>query len=340
VSEDRLRRLPKAELHCHLEGTASPALVRAQAARHGVDVSGLVDGGRYRWRGFGGFLDAYDRASALFRTPEDYADLAEDHLSRIAADGAIYAELFVSPDHAEAGGLSADAYVAAAAEGARRAQAAHAIHCRLVVVGVRHRGAQAVERAARFAAARPPLVTGFGLAGDERVGDPADFARAFATAREAGLGLTAHAGEFRGPDAVRRTLDALRPSRLGHGVRAIEDTDLVGRIAGESVVLEVCSGSNLALGVCPDAASHPLRRLREAGCRVTVGSDDPPFFETSLLAEYRFARDRQGFGDEELLQLTRTALEAAFVDEATRAGLLARLAGSAADALGATRAGD
>ncbi|WP_235918912.1 adenosine deaminase [Aureimonas psammosilenae] len=339
IAADRLARLPKAELHCHLEGTASPALVTALAARQGVDVSDIIRDGRYIRGSFGDFLSAYDKASALLRTPEDYARLAEDYLASIALQGALYAELFVSPDHARSAGLSPRDYIEAVAEGAKRAGERHGIVARLIVVGVRHFGRQAVEDAARFAATSGlPLVTGFGMAGDERVGDPADFERAFAIARDAGLGLTVHAGEFAGPDSIARALDFLKPSRIGHGVRACEDADLVRRINAEGVVLEVCSGSNLALGVYPNAVAHPLQRLKQAGCRVTLNSDDPPFFDTDLCAEYRFAAEA-GFTEGDLAAATRTAIDAAFVDERTRGELGKRLV-SALLALGSEGARD
>ncbi|NDV86257.1 adenosine deaminase [Aurantimonas aggregata] len=330
--------MPMAELHCHIEGAAHPDLVRAHAARHGIDVSGIIRDGHYVWHDFTSFLAAYDRASSVFRSEADYADLAADHLGRLAAAGAIYAEFFVSPDHACEAGLAPEAYVASLSRGIEQARQESGIEARMIVVGVRHLGPEAVERAARFAA-RPshPLVTGFGLAGDERIGTPADFARAFAIARDAGLGLTAHAGELCGPESVRAALDALKPSRIGHGVRAIEDPELVRRIVGEGIVLEVCPGSNLALGIYPDAASHPLKRLVSAGVRVTLNSDDPPFFRTTLADEYAFAAEA-GIDAGTRLGFTRQAIEAAFVDDATRHRLLDRL-GRAAIALGAPSAG-
>jgi adenosine deaminase len=153
----------------------------------------------------------------------------------------------------------------------------------------------------------------------------ADFARAFDIARDAGLGLTIHAGEMAGAFSVRDALDHVRPSRISHGVRAIEDADLVKRIADEGVVLETCPGSNVSLQVFPDFASHPLRALHQAGCRVTLNSDDPPFFHTSLQQEYEIASQVMGFSDDEINGMTRTAIEAAFVDEATRRRLLAAL---------------
>ena len=330
--------MPLAELHCHIEGAAHPALVEAHAARHGIDVSGIIRDGRYVWHDFTSFLAAYDLASSVFRGEADYADLAADHLGRLAAQGAIYAEFFVSPDHADAAGLSPEAYVAGLSNGIEQARQDSGIEARMIVVGVRHLGPEAVERAARFAAkAGHPLVTGFGLAGDERIGTPSDFARAFAIARDAGLGLTAHAGELCGPESVRAALDALKPTRIGHGVRAVEDLDLVRRIVGEGIVLEICPGSNLALGIYPDAASHPLKSLVSAGVKVTLASDDPPFFQTSLAGEYAFAA-AVGIDAGTRLGFTRQAIEAAFVDAATRRRLLDRL-GLAAIALGAPAAG-
>ncbi|MCY1299845.1 Adenine deaminase [compost metagenome] len=153
----------------------------------------------------------------------------------------------------------------------------------------------------------------------------ADFARAFDIVRDAGLGLTIHAGELSGAFSVRDALDHVHPSRISHGVRAIEDMDLVRRLADAGVVLEVCPGSNISLQVFPDFASHPMRALYEAGVRVTLNSDDPPFFHTSLAQEYDIASAVMGFTDEEINRMTRTAIEAAFVDEPTRQRLLARI---------------
>jgi adenosine deaminase len=311
---------PLAELHCHVEGTLSPGFARELAAREGLDIAGFADAATYRWQGFSGFLAAYDRAAALLRDEDDYRRLAFDYLTGLAAQGALYSELTISPDHATASGLSPRTYLGALARGAAEAERETGIVCRFLVVGVRHLGPEAVEAAARFAA-QAPGVTGFGLAGDERLHRPRDFARAFRIAAEAGLGLTAHAGEFAGPEAVAETLDALGVSRLGHGVRAVEDAELLARLRAERITLEICPGSNIALGLYADAQAHPLARLREAGLRLTVNSDDPPFFGTDLTAEYAFA-GQAGFGPAERLALTRNAIEAAFVEAPVRRRLL------------------
>lgn len=316
----------KAELHCHIEGAAAPELVERQARKYGADTSPFIRDGAFVWHDFTSFLAAYDFAADLFRTEEDYALLAEHYLTSLAEDGAIYSEIFISPDHAAHAGLSPQAYTNALGEGIARAKAKTRIEGRMIVIGVRHFGAEAVEKAARFAATcGHPLVTGFGMAGEERFGAVADFARAFDVARDAGLGITIHAGELAGPESVEAALDHVRPSRIGHGVRATERPDLVRRIAGEGVVLEVCPGSNIALKLYPGFSQHPFPRLKAAGCKVTLSSDDPPYFHSSLRREYEVAGEYWGMGEAELIELTRTAIEAAFVDEATRTELLARL---------------
>lgn len=319
-------QVKKAELHCHIEGAASPELVKAQAARYGTDVSAFIADDHYVWSDFTEFLAAYDGAAALFRTEDDYASLAQSYLEGIAAQSAIYAEIFVSPDHAVAAGLSPEAYFNGLASGIEAARASTGIECRMIVVGIRHLGAEKVEAAARLAAGRPhPLITGFGMAGEERFGRVSDFARAFDIARDAGLGITIHAGELDGANSVRDALDHVRPARIGHGVRAIEDADVVQQLADEAVVLEVCPGSNLALRVFPDMASHPFDRLHRAGVKVTLSSDDPPHFHSSIGHEYRLAADAWGYDAAKLTGFTRTAIEAAFVDEPTRAFLLGQL---------------
>ena len=318
----------KAELHCHIEGATAPELVIRQARKYGADFSSFIDNGSFVWHDFPSFLAAYDFSASLFRTEDDYALLADHYLTSLARDGAVYSEIFISPHHAAKAGLSPKAYTDALGEGIERARARTGIEGRMIVTGVRHAGVEAVEQAARFAArCGHRLVTGFGLAGGERIGEAEDYVRAFEIAREAGLGLTIHAGEVMGWESVAAALDHIRPSRIGHGVRAAENPDLVRRIAAEGVVLECCPGSNIALGVYAGFADHPLPALRAAGCKVTLGSDDPPHFHTSLKQEYDNAARHFGLDDKALAAITRTAIQAAFVDKKTRAALLARLDG-------------
>lgn len=316
----------KAEIHCHIEGAAYPELVERLAVKYNVDLGDTIRDGRYIWSDFTTFLNAYDRASALFRTPDDYRLLAYDYFSRLAEQGAIYGEVFGSSDHAAQMGIGYRDLVEAISAGINDAKAQSGIEGRIIMTCVRHLGPHAAEAVAELVAENPhPMVTGFGMGGDERSFRVEDFAPAFAIAADAGLGLTAHAGEFGGPDSVSQALDHLGVSRIGHGVRSIEDPALVDRLVREHVVLETCPGSNIALNVYPGFSDHPLRRLHDAGVRVTLNSDDPPYFHTTLAQEYDIARDEFSFDSAMLAQCTRTAVESAFVDETTRAQLLKRL---------------
>lgn len=318
--------LLKAEIHCHLEGAASPALVEKQAQKYGIDTSSFLRDGEYVWSDFAEFIRCYDAVAQVFKTDEDYAVLTETYLTELAAANTIYSELIISPDHGDRIGLGADAYLAGVAEGIRAAKEKTGIEARIIVTGERHFGPDRVIAAAEYAARTAhPLVTGFNMAGEERMGRVADYARAFDVARDACLGLTIHAGEVCGPFSVTDALDLVKPSRIGHGVRAIEDADLVARLADSGTVLEVCPGSNIALNVYPDFESHPLKQLRDAGVRVCINSDDPPFFFTSLVREYELASETFGFSDAEINDMTRTALQCAFLDEPTRARLIAKL---------------
>lgn len=317
----------KAELHCHIEGAASTALVAAQAKKYGVNIDGLVNGADFVWHDFTSFLGAFDKAAALFRTEEDYALLSQAYFESIAGDGAIYGEIFISTNHAQSCGLDPKLYIEGLAEGMRRAKANTGIETRMIATGLRHMGPQGVEEAARYIVANPhPLITGWGMAGEERMHHPADFVRSFDMARDAGLGITVHAGELVGWQSVADALDYLKPSRIGHGVRAIENPDLVKRLADERIVLECCPGSNISLKVFPDFAAHSFMQLRAAGVPVTLSSDDPPYFATSLLREYtEIGSLHFGLSDAELSDITRVAIRAAFVDEDTRAQLLAKV---------------
>ena len=317
-------KLPLAELHCHIEGAALPELVTAQAQKYDMDVSSIIRDGSYIWTDFADFLKCYEMAASLFRTSEDYALLAETYLASIATQGAIYGEFFVSPVPPFNPALAPEAYLEGTVEGLKRAKAKHGIEARLIITGIRHAGPEAVEAAAHFAVKhKSHFVTGFGMAGEERIYHPKDFIRAFDIARDGGLRITVHAGEWRGPDEITAALDHLKPERIGHGVRAIESTELVKRLAEEHIVLECCPGSNIALGVFPSFREHAYPKLRAAGVKVTLSSDDPPYFWTSLGREYEIARTHFGMSEAELLADTRTAIDAAFVDNATRVALLA-----------------
>ena len=316
----------KAEIHCHIEGAADPELVLRLARKYNVDTSGFIRNGVYIWNDFTSFLNCYDQASALFRSAEDYRLLTHDYFRRLAEQGAIYGEVFGSSDHAAHMGIDYQDLIEAISDGIDDATRDYDIEGRIIMTCVRHLGPDAAQSVAQLVTSNPhPKVTGFGMGGDERSYTVEDFAPAFEIAKEAGLGLTSHAGEFAGPQSVIDSLDYLDVTRIGHGVRSIEDDALIERLAEDQIVLEVCPGSNISLSVYPDFKQHPLNRLRDAGVPVTLNSDDPPFFHTTLQREYDIAVEHFGFSEDDLYQCTRCALESAFVDDVTRRRLLKRL---------------
>ena len=323
-----LRDLPKLELHLHLEGAAPPAFIRALAKRKHIDLSRIFDAqGAYAYDGFVDFLRVYEAACTVLTSPQDFHDLTLAVLEQSADQGVIYTEAFLSPDFCGGGDVVAwRDYLAAIEAAATQAEAQLGITMRGCVTCIRHFGSDKARYAARCAqetAGR--FITGFGIAGDENMLHPRDFAYAFDAAREVGLGLTAHAGEWGGPDSVRAALQDLRVSRIGHGVRAIEDPVLVDTLAEQGVVLEVCPGSNVALGLYPSLDLHPVDRLRRAGVAVTVSTDDPPFFHTTMTREYQGLADHFGWDAPEFDSLAQTALQAAFCDPETRAAIARKL---------------
>jgi adenosine deaminase len=314
---------PKAELHVHLEGTAPPELTRRIARRNNLTVPEGTIGvdGRYEWDDFLHFLRVYDQAASVIRSAQDYRDITFEYLTSCAREGAVYVELTASPDHAALAGLPYPDQVAGIAQGIDDARDASGIEARILVTAVRNFGTEQAERVAQLPARHPhPYVTGFGLAGDEAGFPPEPFARAFALAADAGLGLTVHAGEWAGPESVRGAL-TLPVTRIGHGVRAIEDPAVVEQLAQREIVLECCPTSNVVLGLYPSYRDHPFPALRAAGVRVTLGSDDPPYWAASIGGEYAVASTQFGLSEPELREITRTAIAAAFVPDAVRAVL-------------------
>lgn len=313
--------IPKAELHCHLEGSIQPELARELAARNGLELPTNLFGadGHYVWRDFLSFLDAYDRVCGVLREPRDFGDIFYSYLQRAAAQGAVYVEMFCSPERPRMLGIPYVAWLAALVDAIDRARRDFGIEGRIVGICIRHLGPERALALAQQLVAEPhPYVVAIGMGGDEAKFTPAEFAPAYRLAHEKGLGCTIHAGEVVGPESVWAAIRDLPVTRIGHGVRSIEDAALVEELARRGIALEVCPGSNVALGLYPNRAAHPLPRLIAGGVRVTLGSDDPPFFHTTLGTEY----DEAGLAESVLRTITRTAIEVSFADEATKTKLL------------------
>ncbi|WP_373354444.1 adenosine deaminase [Pseudoroseicyclus sp. CXY001] len=322
------RDFPKVELHLHLEGAAPPAFIKGLAMEKKIDLSGIfTEAGGYRYEGFDHFLTVYEAACTTLQSPEDFRRLTLAVLEESAAHGVVYSETFLSPDFCGGGDVAAwRDYLAAIEDAAAEAERTHGITLRAIVTAIRHLGPEQAKATALCAAeTKGRFLTGFGLAGAELMGRPGDFSYAFDMAREAGLRLTAHAGEWGGPDMVADTLRDLKVERIGHGISAARDPELCERIAEAGVVLEVCPGSNVFLGAAKSWESHPIAKLRERGVKVTISTDDPPYFHTTMTAEFEGLERAFGWGEEEFTELTEVALAAAFCDEETRDAVRERL---------------
>lgn len=301
--------------------------MRRLAERNGLRVpDGLFDSSqRFTYSDFLDFLRTYDMAASVIRTGDDYRDVTYEYLAGCARDGALYVELTASPDHAALVGLADEEHLEGIARGIDDARREHCIEGRILISCVRNFGVEQALRVARYAAERPhPYVVGFSMAGDEENYPAQDYGEAFRIAADAGLGCTVHAGEWAGADSVRAALE-LPVTRISHGVRSIEDPAVVAELAERGIVLECCPTSNVVLGVFPAYEQHPLPRLVEAGVRVTLGSDDPPYFGASVGGEYEICRERFGFDDAALRDITRTAIGAAFCDEGLKQRLMQRV---------------
>ena len=324
---------PKVELHLHLEGAAPPAFIRGLAKRKHMDLSGLfTEDGSYKFTDFWHFLKVYEAAVTTLQSPQDFYDLTLAVLEESAKCGVVYSEAFLSPDFCGNRDVGAwKEYLHAIEEAATKAETDFGITLRGIITCIRHFGPDKARQTARCAAETAGrFVTGFGIAGDEKIGQPKDFAYAFDMAREAGMHLTAHAGEWGGPTSVRDAIVDLKVERIGHGARAIEDMALVEEIAERGIVLELCPGSNVALGIFPTFRAHPIGEMYRRGVKVTISTDDPPFFHTTMEREYQMLHEAFDWDDGVFARIARTSLDAAFCDADIKAGILKKL--EAADA--------
>ena len=322
------QNIPKVELHLHLEGAAPPQFIASLAREKKIDISKIFDeNGNYAYQGFDQFLNTYEAACQPLQSPQDFYRLTLAVLEETAKHGVVYAETFVSPDFCGGGDVTAwREYLAAMSQAASEAERDMGITLKGIITAIRHFGPEQAKSVAKCAAETyGDFVVGFGMAGAEMVGRPKDYAYSFDLAREAGLPLTCHAGEWGGPDMVADTICDLGVGRIGHGINAVHDPKLVAEIVEKGIVLEVCPGSNVALNAVKDWAAHPIQKLRDAGVAVTVSTDDPPFFHTTMTYECEMLARTFGWDEADFAEINRTALKAAYCNEATRAKIAQKL---------------
>jgi adenosine deaminase len=325
--------LPKAHLHLHFTGSMRHATLLELAERDGI---ALPDSLVSEWpprlsaadeKGWFRFQRLYDVARSVLRTEDDVRRLVREAAEDDVRDGGRWLEIQVDPSGygARFGGITA--FTDLVLDAVREASAATGLGIAVVIAANRTRHPLDARTLARLAAQYTDRgVVGFGLSNDERRGVTAEFAPAFAIAARAGLRLVPHGGELVGPSSVRTCLDALHADRLGHGVRSIEDPDLLARIVDAGIALEICPVSNVALGVYSDLTSVPLPDLIEAGATIALGADDPLLFGSRLAAQYATMRAAHELSDESLAELAAMSVRASCAPDATKAAVLDEVA--------------
>ncbi len=315
-----LLRMPKVELHVHLEGAMRPAVLLELARRNGVELPALPEDTEaglrewFRFRDFEHFVEVYLTCSRALRRPEDFRLLASDFLAEQARQNVVYSEVHFTISTHLANGGNGEEILSALDEAVRQAERIFGTTVRWIPDIVRNIGPGPADQTLEWAlAGRDRGVVALGLSGSESRFPSEPFREHFAAAGRAGLHRVAHAGEHAGPASIRSVLEVCEAERIGHGVRAVEDPSLVAELRDRGIPLEVCPTSNVRLGVAPDLASHPFDRLYRGGCRVSVNTDDPPFFNTTLVDEYLRLHRAFGYTAAELAGLSLAALRQSFL---------------------------
>ena len=332
VAPDRLpallRRMPKAELHIHIEGSLEPELMFALAKRNGLslpyrDVEALRSA--YVFDDLQSVLDIYHAGTLVLRTEQDFYDMTYAYLARAAADNVLHAEIFFDTQTHTGHGVGADVVITGLHRACVDARAALGISASLILCFLRHLSEQEAFECLEQVLPQRDLLVGVGLASSERGQPPEKFARVFGRARALGLRLVAHAGEEGPPAYIWSALDVLKVERIDHGVQAVNDAALMARLVHDRIPLTVCPLSNLKLRVFPMLANHNLGQLLEAGIVATVNSDDPAYFGGYVNQNFTETFAALGLTAQHAWQLARNSFEASFIDEARKRQYLDRL---------------
>jgi adenosine deaminase/aminodeoxyfutalosine deaminase len=327
-----IHRLPKAELHLHLEGSVEPATLVELSRRHtaplpfpgnkyaqppeGLPVLSEEDVRQlYRYKDFPGFLMAFKSVTERLRTAEDYELITYRMMERLRAQNVLHAEVYVSVGVVDWRGQEFDEVFRGIDAGRQRGEKDFAVSLLWIFDAVRHFGPEAAQRVVDEAVRcreQSESVIGFGIGGDERRGPPELFREVYRSARDHGLRLTVHAGEAAGPDSVWGAIN-LGAERIGHGLNAWHDRELMATLVERQIPVEICLTSNLRTGCCAAINKHPVKTYFDVGVMVTLNTDDPAMFETSVEQEYELAQREFGFSEEQLREIARNSFEASFL---------------------------
>lgn len=306
--------LPKAELHLHLEGSIAPSTLLELRQRHGMEGASPAEVEQlYNYKDFAGFLTAFKDVTGHLRSAEDYELITYRLMERLKSQNILHAEVIVSVGVCLWRKQDFPTLFEGLERGRQRGEKDFGISLLWIFDAIRQFGAEKAQNVLDLAIQfRDRNVVAFGIGGDEAAGPPEWFTGVYPRAAEHGLHLTAHAGESVGPDSVWGALN-LKAERIGHGLTAGQDPELIEELAERQVPIEICVTSNLRTGCCPEIAQHPVRRYFDQGLMLTLNSDDPAMFRTSLVEEYALVQDAFGFTDEHLRELARNSFEASFL---------------------------
>src|SRR5579863_1096750 len=325
-----IRQLPKAELHLHLEGAVEPATLLELRQRHGDTATLAETEALYRYSDFPSFLMAFKEVSAHLRVPDDYELITHRLMKRLKEENVLHAEVYVAVGVC----LFRKQDFAAIFEGLERGRARGArdfgVSLLWIFDATRHFGVEEAQKVFELAVSyQDRHVIGVGIGGDEQKAPPELFRSVYGYAADNGLRLTAHAGETGPPESVWGALN-LRAERIGHAFTASQDADLIEELAQRQIPVELCITSNLRTGVCKTIAEHPTKNYFDQGVMITLNSDDPALFGTTLSHEYQFAQEAFGFTDEHLRELARNSFEASFLPPEKKLELLSLFDAAAA----------
>nr|WP_294846968.1 adenosine deaminase [uncultured Sphingomonas sp.] len=325
---DLIARLPKAELHLHIEGSLEPEMLFALAERNGVTIPfKSVDEVRaaYSFSNLQDFLDIYYQGMSVLQTEQDFYDLTWAYLERAKADNVAHVEIFFDPQGHTERGIAFDTVITGITRALQDGESKLGISYRLIMCFLRHLSEE--EAFATLDQARPHLdiIHGVGLDSSELGHPPAKFAGVFAEAKRLGLHLVAHAGEEGPPEYVREALDLLHVERIDHGNRALEDAELVGRIIADGMTLTVCPLSNLRLCVIDSVAASPVKRMLDAGLKATINSDDPAYFGGYVNDNFLAVAGALDLDRRDILTLARNSFTGSFLSDADKSRHLAAI---------------
>lgn len=327
---DFIQSLPKAELHLHLEGSVDPPTLVELSRRHNTPLPTEgnkyifnPDSGKelteadvrelYRYKDFNGFLMAFKAVTERLRTPEDYEFITYRLMQKLKAQNVVHAEVYVSVGVIYWRGQNFDPIFEGLERGRQLGERDFGVSLLWIFDAVRHFGVEAAERVFKKAAElRDRNVIGIGIGGDEQRGPAVWFKELYARAADQGLRLTCHAGESMGPESIWSAIRDLKTERIGHGLTAIQDPALMGYLAEHQIPIEVCLSSNLRTRCCISIENHPLAQYLDRGLMVTLNTDDPEMFETTLNGEYELAQQTFGLSNNDLILLAQNSRKAAF----------------------------